>query len=184
MKMTDDKIELIYKSSDLENFRKDILAGNLCDIFLPVSFIDADGKIGAVYDTKGYTRFSDLKCINASTLIGAVTSILEKSRQAERRYFFTGEYSLDPGLLFVNPKIPDAALIYRKARGRSKKEVLADLRKILSPGATATGNVRVEVKGEDFVRKAMFILSDDSRSYDVILHDLMAVGTEAFRAEC
>lgn len=180
--MTDDKIEWIYERNELESFRKDILAGNLCDIFLPVSFIDADGKIGAVYDTKGYTRFSDLEKMNASTLIGTVTSLLEKSRQAERRYFFTGEYSLDPALLFVDPRIPDAALIYRKTSGRPKKNVLEDLKLILSSGAGSDSHS--VIKGEDFIRKAMFILSDAGKSYDVILHDLMALGTEAFRAEC
>lgn len=179
--MTDDKIEWIYERNELENFRKDILAGNLCDIFLPVSFIDADGKIGAVYDTKGYSRFSELEKTNASTLIGTVTSILEKSRQAERRYFFTGEYSLDPALLFVDPRIPDAALIYRKTSGRPKREVLEDLKLILGSGDR---NSRSVIKGEEFIRKAMFILSDAGKSYDVILHDLMALGTEAFRAEC
>ena len=118
--MTDDKIELIYDDKELENFRKDILAGNLCDIFLPVSFIDADGRTGAVYDTKGYVKYTDIKNAPASTLIGAVTSLLDKSRQAERRYFFTDEYSLDPSLLFVNDRIPDAALIYRKTKWLSR----------------------------------------------------------------
>ena len=176
--MTDDKIELIYDDKELENFRKDILAGNLCDIFLPVSFIDADGRTGAVYDTKGYVKYTDIKNAPASTLIGAVTSLLDKSRQAERRYFFTDEYSLDPSLLFVNDRIPDAALIYRKTKCRNKKQVLEDLKTILTP------ENGVEPKGEDFIRKAKFILSDVHKSYEVILHDLMALGTEAFRAEC
>ena len=52
--MNDEKIEVIYKGTELESFRRDILAGNLCDIFLPVSFVQADGYIGAVYDTQGY----------------------------------------------------------------------------------------------------------------------------------
>ena len=41
--MDDDKIEVVYRNNELERFRQDILAGNLCDIFLPVSFIRADG---------------------------------------------------------------------------------------------------------------------------------------------
>ena len=176
--MTDEKIEIIYKTEEIENFRRDILAGNLCDIFLPVSFIEADGRIGAVYDTQGYTRFTDLKETKASTLIGAVTSLIEKSRQAERRYFFIGEYSLDTSLLFVNEKIPDAALIYRKTNQCAKAVTQEELKRVLSP------ENGIKIKGEDFVRKAMFILSDHSKSYDVILHDLMAVGTESFRAEC
>ena len=176
--MTDDKIEIIYRKDELENFRRDILAGNLCDIFLPVSFIEADGFVGAVYDTSGDVKYTDIKNAPASTLIGAVTSLLEKSRQAERRYFFTDEYSLDPSLLFVNDRIPDAALIYRKTKCRNKKQVLEDLKTILTP------ENGVEPKGEDFIRKAKFILSDVHKSYEVILHDLMALGTEAFRAEC
>ena len=171
--MTDDKIEVIYGKGELENFRMDILAGNLCDIFLPVSFIEADGFVGAVYDTSGYVKYTDIKNAAASTLIGAVTSLLEKSRQAERRYFFT-----DESLLFVNDRIPDAALIYRKTKCRNKKQVLEDLKTILTP------ENGVEPKGEDFIRKAKFILSDVHKSYEVILHDLMALGTEAFRAEC
>lgn len=176
--MTDGKIEIIYKESDIERFRRDILAGNLCDIFLPVTFIEADGMIGAVYDTEGYVRYTDLKDVSASTLIGAVTSILEKSRQAERRYFFTGEYSIDPSLLFVNLKIPDAALIYGKCVPMCKMVFLDCLKRILKP------EENVVVRGEDFIRKALFILGDSSKSYEVILHDLMAVGTEAFQAEC
>ena len=176
--MTDDKVEIIYKETELEKFRRDILAGNLCDIFLPVSFIEADGFIGAVYDSSGYVKYTDIRNAPASTLIGAVTSLLEKSRQAERRYFFTGEYSLDPSLLFVNDKIPDAALIYRKTECRAKSLILEELKAILTP------ENGVEPKGEDFIRKAKFILSDVHKSYEVILHDLMALGTEAFRAEC
>ena len=176
--MTDDKVEIIYKETELEKFRRDILAGNLCDIFLPVSFIEADGFIGAVYDSSGYVKYTDIRNAPASTLIGAVTSLLEKSRQAERRYFFTGEYSLDPSLLFVNDKIPDAALIYRNTECRAKSLILEELKAILTP------ENGVEPKGEDFIRKAKFILSDVHKSYEVILHDLMALGTEAFRAEC
>ena len=52
--MNDEKIEIIYNDNELEQFRRDILAGNLCDIFLPVSFIQADGCIGSGYDMHGY----------------------------------------------------------------------------------------------------------------------------------
>ena len=59
--MNDEKIEIIYSSKELEPFRRDILAGNLCDIFLPVSFIQADGSIGAVYDMHGYKYYGEIK---------------------------------------------------------------------------------------------------------------------------
>ena len=68
--------------------------------------------------------------------------------------------------------------VYRKTKCRNKKQVLEDLKTILTP------ENGVEPKGEDFIRKAKFILSDVHKSYEVILHDLMALGTEAFRAEC
>ena len=175
--MTDEKIEVIYRAGELEKFRQDILAGDLCDIFLPVSFICADGSTGAVYDMSGYERYSMIRHFKASTLIGTVTSIMEKSRQAERRYFFTGEYSLDPGLVFVNTRIPDAALIYRKIHPKPKDEVLDDLKKLLQP-------VNADTEGQDFIRKALFIMNDSSRSSEIIRHDLLAVGTEAYRAGC
>ena len=99
-------------------------------------------------------------------------------KQAERRYFFEGEYSLDPACIFLNDKIPDAALIYKKTQPQAKAGILACFKRILSPGAT------MEVKGEDFIRKALYTLNDPYRSIEVIRHDLMAIGTEAFRAEC
>lgn len=176
--MSDERIEILYRKGELEKFRKDILAGKLCDIFLPASFIDADNAVGAVYDTTGYIRYQDIKEVRASTLIGIVTSILDKSRQAERRYFFTGEYSLDPRLIYVHRKIPDAALIYRKTSACSKTEVLEQLKTLLMPDED------VIVKGKDYIRKALFILGDSSRSYELIRHDLMALETEAFRGEC
>lgn len=175
--MDDDKVEVVYRYNELEQFRQDILAGNLCDIFLPVSFIRADGYIGAVYDMQGYERYLDLRSVKASTLIGAVTSIMEKSRQGDRRYIFSGEYSLDPALVFVNTRIPDAALIYRRTEPMSRRVVLDCLKRLLQP-------VHADVRGADYIRKALFILSDSHRSFEIIRHDLMAVGTEAFRAEC
>ena len=175
--MNDEKIEIIYSSKELELFRRDILAGNLCDIFLPVSFIQADGSIGAVYDMHGYKYYGEIKDVKASTLIGIVTSLMEKSKQADRRYFFTGEYSLDPRLVFVDTRIPDAALIYRKIYPQTRTEVLESLKRLLQPE-------RAETKGVDYVRKALFILSDHMRSFEIIRHDLMAIGTEAFRADC
>ena len=173
----DDKIEIIYREPELERFRRDILAGNLCDIFLPVTFIQSDGLIGAVYDMRGYERYADISRFRASTLIGTVTSIMEKSRQADRRYMFMGEYSLDPRLVFVDREIPDAALIYRKTAPRPKEAVFGDLRRLLQPESA-------EVSGIDYIRKALFILGDTHKSCEIIRHDLLGVGTEAFRAEC
>ena len=175
--MNDDKIEVIYSESELEKFRQDILAGNLCDIFLPVSFIRADGYVGAVYDSGGYERYVDLRQVKASVLIGLVTSIIEKAGQGDRRYFFSGEYSLDPRLVFLKTKIPDTALIYKRTAPRSKAEVLSDLKRLLRPE-------NCEIKGEDYIREAMFILNDGTKSFEIIRHDLMAVGTEAYRGEC
>ena len=175
--MNDEKIEIIYHDSELEQFRQDILASNLCDIFLPVSFIQSDGYVGAVYDMHGYDYYPNIRNFRASTLIAIVTSIMEKSRQADRRYFFTSEYSLDPNLVFVNTKIPDAALIYKKTRPANNAAVLEDLKRLLQPE-------NAEIRGVDYVRKAKFILTDYSRSFEIIRHDLMAVGTEAYRAEC
>ena len=175
--MNDEKIEIIYKNSEIEPFRQDILASNLCDIFLPVSFIQSDGYVGAVYDMHGYEYYPNIKTVKASTLIGVVTSLIEKSRQADRRYFFTSEYSLDPNLVFVNTKIPDAALIYKKTVPGTNAEVLEELKRLLQPE-------KAEVKGLDYIRKALFILTDYSRSFEIIRHDLMAIGTEAFRADC
>lgn len=176
--MSEEKLEIIYREPDIEKFRRDILAGNLCDIFLPVSFIEADGFVGAVYITTGYQRYSTIRQARASMLIGTVTSLIDKMRQAERRYFFEGEYSLDPECIFINDRIPDAALIYRKTKPMTKAGILTSFKKILTPGPVTT------VKGEDFIRKALYTMNDPYRNMDVIRHDLMAIGTEAFRAEC
>ena len=176
--MSEEKLEIIYREKDIEKFRRDILAGNLCDIFLPVSFIEADGYVGAVYITTGYQRYSTIREARASMLIGAVTSLIDKMKQAERRYFFEGEYSLDSDCVFISSRIPDAALIYRKAPPMTKTGILTSLKKILAPGAT------MAVKGEDFIRGALYTLNDPYRSIEVIRHDLMAIGTEAFRAGC
>ncbi len=176
--MSEEKLEIIYREPDIEKFRRDILAGNLCDIFLPVSFIEADGFVGAVYITTGYQRYSTIRQARASMLIGTVTSLIDKMRQAERRYFFEGEYSLDPECIFINDRIPDASLIYRKTKPMTKAGILTSFKKILTPGPVTT------VKGEDFIRKALYTMNDPYRNMDVIRHDLMAIGTEAFRAEC
>lgn len=175
--MNDEKIEIIYNDNELEQFRRDILAGNLCDIFLPVSFIQADGCIGAVYDMHGYEYYPDIRKVKASVLIGVVTSLMEKSSQANRRYFFMGEYSFDPRLVFVNTKVPDAALIYRKTIPGSPLVILDEFKQLLKPE-------NAEVTGIDYIRKALYTLSDSHRSFEIIRHDLMAVGTEAFRADC
>ncbi len=177
MTMNDEKIEIVYKNSELEPFRQDILAGKLCDIFLPVTFIQSDGCVGAVYDMHGYEYYPDIRSFKASTLIGIVTSLMEKSSQANRRYFFTGEYSLDPNLVFVSRKIPDAALIYRRTTPETGAATLERLKLLLKPDSA-------EIRGMDFIRKALFLLSDHTRSFEIIRHDLMAVGTEAYRAEC
>jgi hypothetical protein len=55
--------------------------------------------------------------------------------------------------------------------------VLDELKRLLRPEAA-------EISGMDFIRKALFLLSDYSRSFEIIRHDLMAIGTEAFRADC
>ena len=89
-----------------------------------------------------------------------------------------GEYSLDPDCVFLSSRIPDAALIYRKVQPMTKAGILTSFKRILAPGAT------MSVKGEDFIRKALYTLNDSYRSIEVIRHDLMAIGTEAFRAEC
>ena len=126
---------------------------------------------------QGYERESDIREVRASTLIGAVTSIMEKSRQGDRRYIFSGEYSLDPALVFINTRIPDAALIYRRTKPMSRREILDCLKHLLQPDDA-------DVRGADYIRKALFLLSDSHKSFGIIRHDLMAVGTEAFRAEC
>lgn len=178
-RMSDERVEILYRAGELEKFRKDILAGNLCDIFLPASFIEADNAVGAVYDTSGYMRYPDMHDIAASTLIGIVTSILDKTGQADRRYFFTGEYSLDKRLIYVHKKIPDARLIYRRTAPFGKNEMLEKFKEILTPeGENNT------VKGWDYIRRALFILGDSRKSYALIRHDLMTLEAEAFRAEC
>ena len=79
--------------------------------------------------------------------------------------------------MFVDARIPDAALIYRRIPPASNTEVLEELKRLLKPE-------NAEVTGIDFIRKALFLLTDYSRSFEIIRHDLMAIGTEAFRAEC
>jgi len=172
--MNDRTIEMFYAGKDVDRFRMEILSMGLCDLFLPASLVIERNGYGMAYDTAGCRNLMQLRNVSASTLIGCVCSILDKSNQAARRYFFDGEYSLDPGVVFLKGKVPDAYLIYNRTTPRSRREVLFDLSRILKlPNRDPEGDV--------FLEKACGVLQDPGRSYFRITHELKQIGTFAYR---
>ena len=158
--MNDVSIEIIYERYELERFRQDILTMGETGLFLPVCFIEADGKIGATYDSDGYDRLTAIKDKSAGLLLGCVRSIMEKSERAESSCFFSGEYSVDPRYIFIERGTGEAALIYRKVVPATKGELLDRLKKILllynGPGMPGS------------LKEGIAVLSEKSRSFYAI----------------
>lgn len=170
--MNDERLEVVYGANEIEKYKRDILTAGLCSLFLPAAFIEEGAGVGAVYDTKGYYSLLSAKKRGLSVLLGVVISILENSRQAERRYIFSGEYSLDPEVIYVKRGIPEAGLIFRKASPMDKIMILEKLRNIID---LCNDESATEKKNE-----ALSILTNDESPYDVIIYKLRKLENDVF----
>ncbi|TDP57471.1 hypothetical protein [Aminicella lysinilytica] len=169
-----DHIEVNYKSGDIEEFHKELINRSLCGLFLPGNVLECQGATIITYSTKDYLPVTAVEALDVCRALDMISCLMAAMMEAERRYFFLGEYSMEPEHIYVSMEGSQVCLIYRKAEYADEKQVyekLIDLIEILK--------TKLVNGGESYLDTAAGYLRRGKSSPGVVRHRIEELSREA-----
>lgn len=170
-----DRVEINYEKTEILDYQKSILNGELCSLFLPVNFLCDDKRISGIYRTQGFVCLKDVERLTASDALDIFTELLKAMMEAEKRYILIGDYSLAEEHLYVDTNTRTVKLTFGKGTGNDKTIILNELGDILK-----LCKEKVEEPGDGYLDKAADIVARRHSSFGIIRHRIEELRREAF----
>lgn len=158
-------IERTYRKGMFWSYQKEILSRELCDVFMPVNFIERDTEETAVYRVAGYVPLAAAGSLSEEQALTLVSSLIEGMIRAEQHCIFIGEYRICEEVLGVQPESMNAALLYQPWRYDNREELLRELQRIMEGMERRTAG-----RDSPHLRKAVEIVAAGRSGLDIIGH--------------
>ena len=124
-------IERTYRKGTFKNYQKEILSRELCEVFLPVNFIERDSDETAIYRVTGYIPLAAADRLSEEQALTLVSSLIDGMIRAEQHCIFIGEYRVCEEVIAVRPDSLNAALLCQPWRYGTREELLREFQKIM-----------------------------------------------------
>lgn len=158
-------IERTYRKGMFRSYQKEILSRELCDIFMPVNFIERDTEETAIYRVAGYVPLAAAGPLSEEQALTLASSLIEGMIRAEQHCIFIGEYRICEEVLGVCPDSMNAALLYQPWRYDNREELLRELQRIMEGMER-----RAAGRGNSCLHRAVEIVSAGRSGLDIIGH--------------
>lgn len=158
-------IERTYRKGMFRSYQKEILSRELCDVFMPVNFIERDTEETAVYRVAGYVPLAAAGSLSEEQALTLVSSLIEGMIRAEQHCIFIGEYRICEEVLGVQPESMNAALLYQPWRYDNREELLRELQRIMEGMERRTAG-----RDSPHLRRAVEIVAAGRSGLDIIGH--------------
>lgn len=115
-------IEIEYKEFDFYEYQKDILSMGICKVFIPMGFINSDGKEIAVYNTDKYLPITMINRITGAQALRILYTLIDGMKKAESHCIYMDDYKINPEYVSVKKDDMSGGILFspnKYSRGNS-----------------------------------------------------------------
>jgi len=152
---------VMYRKEELPFYIKEILALDICKVFLEVGFVDTGDQLVANYRTEGFCSLQNLSEMRTEDILSVAIELLHGIYQSEKHCIFSELYQIEPRLIFTDRTFGRVKMIFRSdPEKRPASEKLSELlhylqKKGSEEGATYIENAAEVVRKEEYGYKAV-----------------------------
>lgn len=138
-------LEMKYEKAELAEYVAELLSLGLCDLFLPVGFVDTQAGVIGTYRTEGFRPLSAVAEFSTEEILSAAIKLLHGVYQSEKHGIFAEDFALSEDCLFVDQSFQRVRMVFRKEQdSRTFSEKLAALLETMQKKGCAEGAVYIE----------------------------------------
>lgn len=164
-----------YVAGMPSNYQRDILCRELCELFLPVNFVEDKSSLFGLYNTEGYFPLMDIEKLTVCRALDIIISLLDKIIAAERRYMFVGDYDLKLDNIYLNQSCSDVRVVFEKGRENNEYLIKENLIQVCW-----LCNSKIEAESQGYMEKVIGYIERVHSSLGIIRHRITELRREAF----